>query len=220
MTSRPEILAAARRVIDRDGWEKLTIRRLGLELGIGATTLYHHVHGRQDLLLLLLDEHLGQLPRPALPDQPRARIVAGATALHTAAADWPWLTEVVSADGFVGLLDESALWPVEAIVSGAVEQGLTGSEAVDLFRCLWYYTIGEVLVRSRTATARADDRHLTHRAEMANLDSPRLPQLAAVRHEWQGLAARDIYPEGLEAFVDGLLARAGSRRRQGPSGAG
>ena len=32
VTSRAEILAAARQLIDRDGWEKLTIRRLAAEL--------------------------------------------------------------------------------------------------------------------------------------------------------------------------------------------
>src|ERR1700753_3166971 len=37
----PEILTAPRQLIDRDGWEKLTIRRLAAETGIGATTLYH-----------------------------------------------------------------------------------------------------------------------------------------------------------------------------------
>ena len=56
VTSRPEILAAARRLIDRDGWEKLTVRRLAAELGIGTTTLYHHVQEQGFLLLLLLNK--------------------------------------------------------------------------------------------------------------------------------------------------------------------
>src|SRR5579875_1528408 len=57
VTSRPEILAAARRLIDRDGWEKLSVRRLAAELGIGTTTLYHHLRDKEDLLLLLLNEY-------------------------------------------------------------------------------------------------------------------------------------------------------------------
>ncbi|MEU6756605.1 TetR/AcrR family transcriptional regulator, partial [Streptomyces sp. NPDC046685] len=36
VTSRAQILIAARRLIDRDGWDKLTIRRLAGEIGIGA----------------------------------------------------------------------------------------------------------------------------------------------------------------------------------------
>src|SRR3954470_18770199 len=80
VTSRPEILAAARRLIDRDGWEKLTVRRLAAELGIGATTLYHHVRDKEDLLLLLLNEYAGAIAQPALPSDPRDRIVAAAAA--------------------------------------------------------------------------------------------------------------------------------------------
>src|ERR1700743_625660 len=37
--SRAQILAAARELIGRDGWEKLTVRRLAAELGVGTTTL-------------------------------------------------------------------------------------------------------------------------------------------------------------------------------------
>src|SRR3954451_7902053 len=120
VTSRRETLAAARRLIDRDGWEKLTVRRLAAELGIGTTTLYHHVRDKEDLLLLLLNESAGQIPRPDLPRNPRRRIVVAATALHDALADWPWAAEVLTADGFVGLLGEPALWTVEAIGDGAV----------------------------------------------------------------------------------------------------
>ncbi len=53
VTSRTQIMTAARRLIDRDGWEKLTLRRLAAELGIGTTTLYHHVRDKEDLMVLL-----------------------------------------------------------------------------------------------------------------------------------------------------------------------
>ncbi|MGW0885194.1 TetR/AcrR family transcriptional regulator [Streptomyces sp. NPDC002671] len=117
MTSRTQILTAARRLIDRDGWEKLTIRRLASELGIGATTLYHHIQNKEDLLVLLLNHYIDQLERPELPDDPRERIVTAATAMHDALAVWPWAAEILTVDGFVGLLDESAPWMVEAIVT-------------------------------------------------------------------------------------------------------
>jgi hypothetical protein len=47
VTSPTQTLSAARRLIDRDGWEKLTIRRPAA--GIGATILYHHVQVKEDL---------------------------------------------------------------------------------------------------------------------------------------------------------------------------
>jgi AcrR family transcriptional regulator len=209
VTSRPEILAAARRLIDRDGWEKLTVRRLAAELGIGTTTLYHHVRDKEDLLLLLLNEYAGAIAQPALPSDPRDRIVAAAAALHESLAAWPWAAEILTADGFVGLLGEPALWTVETIVGGAVDAGCAPERGVEIFRSLWYYTVGEILVRAHSARAREDG---TSRAPadgfFGRVDPSRLPHLAALGNQWPVVAARDTYPWGLRAFVDGLLAHA------------
>ncbi|MFJ6495282.1 TetR/AcrR family transcriptional regulator [Streptomyces virginiae] len=208
LTSRAQILLTARRLIDEDGWEKLTIRRLAAEIGIGATTLYHHIRSKDDLLLLLLNHHIEQIGRPPLPGEPRERIVTAATAMRDALAAWPWAAEVLSADGFVGLLDESAMWMVEAVVAGAHDHGCTPEQSVDVFRSIWYYTVGEVLVRAHSARRQEEGRPFAHRDD---LDPAQVPHLAAIGVRWADLAARDIYPEGLRTFVDGLLARATPR---------
>lgn len=205
LTSRAQILTAARGLIDQDGWEKLTIRRLAAELGIGPTTLYHHIQSKDDLLLLLLNHHVAQIERPPLPGDPRERIVVATTALRDALAAWPWAAEVLSADGFVGLLDESAMWMVEAIVAGADDHGCTPEQSVDVFRSLWYYTVGEVLVRAHSARRHAAGKPFAYRDD---LDPSQVPHLAAIGVRWAALAARDIYPQGLRVFVDGLLAQA------------
>jgi AcrR family transcriptional regulator len=210
VTSRAQILAAARQLIDRDGWEKLTIRRLATEVGMGATTLYHHVRDKEDLLLLLLNEYVGQVPRPDLPRKPQDRVIAAATAMHDALAAWPWAAEIVTADGFVGLLGEPALWMVETIVAGAIDDGCTPAQAVDVFRGIWYYTVGEILVRAHSARRRADAERPWRDIDFSSFDASRLPRLAALGEQWPVLAARDTYPQGLRALVGGLLAQARS----------
>ncbi|WP_314219548.1 TetR/AcrR family transcriptional regulator [Streptomyces zaehneri] len=211
VTSRTQILTAARLLIDRDGWEKLTIRRLAAELGIGATTLYHHFQNKEDLLVLLLNHYIDQIERPSLPGDPRERIVAAATAMHDALAAWPWAAEILTVDGFVGLLDESALWMVEAMVSGAGDHGCTPARAVEVFRSIWYYTVGEILVRAHSVGRQADDqRALTRETSFDHLDAYQVPYLAAIGGQWAALAARDTYSQGLRALVDGLLAQSGA----------
>ncbi len=211
VTSRAQILAAARQLIDGDGWEKLTIRRLAAEIGIGATTLYHHVRDKEDLLLLLLDEYASQVPHPDLPSNPRDRILVATTALHDALAAWPWAAEILTADGFVGLLGESALSMVETIVAGAIDHGCTPVQAVDVFRSIWYYTVGEILVRAHSARRPAGGGRPPRRdGFFGSIDASRLPRLAALGDQWPALAARDTYPRALQAFVDGLLAQAAS----------
>src|SRR5699024_10251704 len=135
VTSRAEILAAARRLIESEGWERVTIRRLAGELGIGATTLYHHVRDKWELQVLMLNEYAAQIPRPDPPERdPARRIVAAATAVHDSFAAWPWGADASAVDGFITLLDESALWPVEEIVAAARDAGCDEAQAVALFR--------------------------------------------------------------------------------------
>ena len=209
VTSRAQILEAARQLIDQDGWEKLTIRRLAAEIGIGATTLYHHVRDREDLLILLLNEHADQTLHADLPDNPRDRIIAAATAIHDTLAAWPWAAEVVTTDGFLGRLSGSALWMVETIVAGAIDYGCTPVQAVDVFRSIWYYTVGEILVRAHSDRERVDNERLTYRdPDFSSFDESQLPHLAAIGDQWPALAGRDTYPQALRAFVDGLLAQA------------
>lgn len=214
VTSRTQILTAARRLIDQDGWEKLTIRGLAAEIGIGATTLYHHVRDKDDLLFLLINEYAEQIPHPDLPSGPRERIVTAATAIHDALAAWPWAAEVLTTDGFITRLGDSALGLVETVVAGAVDYGCTREQAVDVFRGIWYYTVGEILVRVRAHYAREqqDLEEAAHRDAFPDgLDASQLPQLASLRHQWATLAWRDTYPQGLRIFVDGLLAHATGR---------
>lgn len=208
VTSRAQILAAARRLIDRDGWERLTIRRLAAEVGIGATTLYHHVRDKEDLLVLLLNDHAGQVERPRLPTNPRDRIVTAATAIHDTLVAWPWAAEVLATDGFIARLGEPALWMVDTILGGAVDHGCTPAQAVHIFRNIWYYTVGEILVRARSAHLRTEDRPAD--PAPTNFNPANLPHLAALVDQWAALAGQDTYPDGLRALVDGLLARATS----------
>ncbi|MFE2870820.1 TetR/AcrR family transcriptional regulator [Embleya sp. NPDC059259] len=205
-TSRAQIMTAARRLIDRDGWDKLTMRRLAAEAGAAPTTLYHHFRDRHDLLAQLLSDYADTIVRPELPDDPRGRILAAATLMHDVLADRPWIVEVLTADDVIG---ESALWMVEAIVAGAVDCGCTPEEAVDLYRGVWYFTVGEILVRANAARRRAEDAHRPIRRDtiLGEVDPARLPHLAALADRWPTLVSRDIHPQGLRALVDGLLPR-------------
>jgi AcrR family transcriptional regulator len=209
-TSRAAILSVAHDLIDRDRWQNLTIRRLATEIGTSPATLYYHIRDKEDLLLLLLNEYASQIPRPDLPPQPRDRIIVAASAMHDALAAWPWAAEVLTADGFVGLLGPSALWLVEAIVAAAIDHGCTPEQAVGVFRGIWYYTVGEVLVRAHSAEQRAASQRPTYRdtPDFSTFDASRLPHLAAIGDQWPALAAHDTYPQGLRALVDGLLAQA------------
>lgn len=202
--SREEVVEKARRIVTEEGVDRLTMRRLATEIGSTPMALYHHVRDKEELLVLLLDDHTARtLHRPELPADPRERVVTSATAIHEVLAACPWIVEVLTADD---LMSASALWFVEQIVDGLVECGLTPDQAVHGYRAIWYYTAGEITVRTTAARRRADDDRATYREQVfADLDPGELPRLAQVADRWAPLTAQDTYLDGLRALVNGLL---------------
>jgi AcrR family transcriptional regulator len=63
------ICAAALAILDRDGLNDLTMRRVADELGTGPASLYRHVASREELLVEVVDRVLGEVSAPdaALP---------------------------------------------------------------------------------------------------------------------------------------------------------
>src|SRR5262249_31076670 len=63
------ILDAALAIVDHEGLEALTVRRLAARFDTSSASLYRHVASRDELLVLLIDEVLGEvhLPGPDLP---------------------------------------------------------------------------------------------------------------------------------------------------------
>lgn len=59
---------AALRVLEREGAEKLSMRRVAEELGSGTASLYWHVSSKDELIDLLVDVVMGEIDVPE-PDQ-------------------------------------------------------------------------------------------------------------------------------------------------------
>ena len=56
-----QILETAARLIDVDGVESFTMRRLAEQLGVAVTSIYWHIGGRDKLFDSLVERLLGQM---------------------------------------------------------------------------------------------------------------------------------------------------------------
>ena len=63
--TREQIVDAALVLLERDGLQGLSMRRLAQELGSGAASLYWHVGDKEELLSLLLDRIVGEARSPS-----------------------------------------------------------------------------------------------------------------------------------------------------------
>jgi AcrR family transcriptional regulator len=59
------VLSTALRLVDRDGLDALSMRRVAQELGTGAASLYAYFANKDELLEQLLDRVIGDIPLPS-----------------------------------------------------------------------------------------------------------------------------------------------------------
>ncbi len=210
-------------IVEREGADALTLRRLGVELGVDHTAVLRHFGGKDDLLLGLTDrilaeslegfspaekaedwretlENLARRVRRACLAHPRvASIVAGRTSRRDA--------EFLGAD----------------IVLGALFQaGLEGKEAASCYRALvdvaLSYTAFEASQLSLEDSARAGDRAAWGREYLAA--PPEVyPNIAAVAGHLAAVDEEDQFEVAMGLFLDAIELRA-LRAREGSGGGG
>ena len=99
--SRDRILQAALELVDQDGIESLTMRKLGLALGFEAMSLYNHVANKDDVLNGILDLVLGESEPPSPAGDWDAAIRTSAISVHEALRQHPWSCTLLMSPGRV-----------------------------------------------------------------------------------------------------------------------
>ncbi len=200
---RRQIVDVARRILQEEGVAALSMRRVAKEVGATPMALYHHVRDKDELLMLTLSGTAATVPRPDLPEDPRARIVATAVHMHGVLREMDWVVDVL---GLGDLTDKGALWMTEEIVDSCVACGLTPEQAVHAYRTIWYVVYG-ALVFARAEARRAADpgRRPLFASLLTPEDAGELPRLAALADHWEETTAAYDVAEQVRKVVAGLL---------------
>ncbi|WBB53401.1 TetR/AcrR family transcriptional regulator [Verrucosispora sp. WMMD573] len=205
------IIDAATRILQDEGLERLSMRRLANELGSAPMALYHHVRDKDELLVQVMETQARDISRPALPTDPRERLIAASVLLYDLLAERPWIVEVLTSDSLIG---PSALWIVEEMLDAAIDYGHSADEAHHVYRTIWSYIVGNLIIqvassrrRARAGTAHQDE-------VIARLSADTHPRLATIADRWAELNARKTYRQALAAIIDGLLPAHSSMKPQ------
>ena len=95
--TRSELAQTAIRIVDAEGLDALSMRRLAAELGAGTMTLYHYVRTKDELLTLVSDEVMAEVLLPEgyeLPTDWREAIVVVASRSRDAMRRHPWVFDL------------------------------------------------------------------------------------------------------------------------------
>ena len=141
---RHDVVERAVDVLDRFGLADLTMRRLGSELGVQPSALYHHFANKQSLLAAVADELLRRGDRP-LPDGAwDVRVAAVCTQLRDAMLayrDGADVVATVHAFGLGASAPYNAL--VDALRAGGFPADLTRTAARTLLHFVFGHTAEE-----------------------------------------------------------------------------
>ena len=100
---RDLVVERALGVLDTHGLADLTMRRLGAELGVQPSALYHHFRNKQSLLAAVADEILARGPQPAADGGWDDRVIGICTSLRDALLSFTDGAEVVATVHAFGL---------------------------------------------------------------------------------------------------------------------
>jgi AcrR family transcriptional regulator len=196
---REAVLDAAISLLDGEGVEALTMRRLAGELGVSAMAPYRHVSSKDELLMVLVDRLAARLVYPPRPPDPKGGLLVLWSTIYDSLAEHPWVPEVLARRR---MMAPSVLGAIEEIHAALGNAGLSIDAAVRAYRVMWNFTLGSLLVRAGSEADAASQQRQLRTAP----DPERYPMLAAAAAAWTAARDGDTYRDDLEALIDALLA--------------
>ncbi|WP_414942603.1 TetR/AcrR family transcriptional regulator [Amycolatopsis sp. cmx-11-51] len=213
--NREQIVSAAIKLLDAEGIDALSMRKLGIRLDVAAASMYTHVASKDELVELVVDEIYGEV---ALPESGpwRAAATRFARDLRSVFLRHPWIGSLLGEAG-VAYLGPNVLRLSEAALALFEDAGFSLDDADLAFNTIMAFVVGRAtseaawlttLKRSGQSEQEWKDR-LWPAAEQAVQDHPRLKKLYAAQRERKPGETNDSdFERGLSCVLDGLAANA------------
>jgi TetR/AcrR family transcriptional regulator, tetracycline repressor protein len=209
--TREQVLAAARRVAEAEGVDRLTMRRLAAELGVLPNALYTYVPDKEALLDALTDDLLAGVDPgdPAEGDwrDGLARVMDASRRLLLA---HPQLVPVFLARPGLG---PNAARLGEVTFALLRRGGLEGERAVEAFRILLIYSLGFAAFQAPRLQGDQAARARQAEAAFAGLPEGRFPEMRRLAGHLAAPTTDRHFHTGLRWLLDGIAAEAAARRR-------
>lgn len=208
--SRELVLTKALEVVDEEGLDALTMRRLGQELDRDPMSLYRYAENRAALLDGVSELVLNELSiHPEDPDW-KAQLRQIAHSLRTLALDHPNVVPLLVTRPLstpLGLRPLGTLRPLEQILSLLIGAGFSPAGALHVYRAYYGFLYGHILNELQEFVVDPEENEVLLRLGLHRLPAkefPRLRALAPALAEYDGSAELD---QGLTILLSGLEAQ-------------
>lgn len=201
--SRQRIVTAAVELLDTDGVDGLTMRRLAGCLGAGVMSLYWHVDNKDRVLDLALDAVL-EYRHPPHSDDPRDW---RQDALHLL-EDWravmlrhPWSAPLLPRQ----TLGPNVLGRLELLSNALSRAGVTDADLNAAVWSLWNHVMGATVTRASFELSARKSTDSSHGQRLAHLtaDHQAIERTGLLLDDdWDG-----VFRKGLDFLLDGISSR-------------
>ena len=202
--NRDRVLRVAVGLADTGGIESLTMRKLGVELGVEAMSLYNHVANKADLLDGMIDIVFAEIDLPASGTDWRTAMQRRAISAREVLARHRWATGLMESRTTPG---PATLRHHDTVLGTLRGAGFSIELAAHAYSALDSYIYGFALQEPSLPFDNCDETAKVAQAIMSRFASGEYPHLTeiAVEHVMQpGYDYGNEFAFGLELILDGL----------------
>lgn len=196
-------------IMESEGAEALTFRRLGAELDVDHTAVLRHFGGKDDLLRALTERLVSESLEGFAPSPDWRRTLADlARRVRRACRAHPHAAALVAGRT---ARREAEFAGADIVIGALLQAGLRGREAASCYRALVDITLAYSALEATRLTLPDDALAGDHGAwsrEYLALPPDRYPNIAAVAPHLADVDAEDQFEVALELFLDAVEVRA------------
>jgi AcrR family transcriptional regulator len=204
--SRDKIVEAALRVMDAEGLEAVSMRRVAREVGVEAMSLYHHVNDKDDLLQGVCDKIMGSFEFPDEGGTWDERMRAGARSWRRLLQAHPDIMRLFAVTHGPSPTSPASLRPTEFALRMIRDAGISDRDTVQAFHAFGGYIQGFVMMEGGSIKGGHDEE--AHHAFVSEIDPAAFPVLHMVGRYFSECSADEQFEFGLDLMIRGLRTRA------------
>ena len=205
--TRELVFATALELIDRDGADALSMRRLGAALGRDPMILYRHAPGKAALLDGVVETVFAQLKVDPADHDWAAQLRGVARHYRALALAHPNVLPLLVTQQLatpLALHPRSTLRPLEDALALLIRAGFSGPDALHVYRALFGFLNGHLLNELRELVENPDETDDLLRLGLHRLPIGEFPLLRSLAHALATYDGAAELERGLDILLTGL----------------
>jgi AcrR family transcriptional regulator len=200
-TTREAVVEAAVRLVDTEGLDALTMRRLAEAAGVGVMTLYTYVKTKDEVIEAVCEVALAQVVADTRLDVPwHEQLRLAMSDLYDTLQQHPGVVDLLVTQTINSAFGDRIR---EQFLGILREAGFADADAVDALSSLVAHALGYAVMQ-RTGQERRTPKALEKR--LRSLPAEEYPHLSSAAAEYASHVSKRSFDKGLAHILNGLVS--------------